>query len=157
MWFKASEVPFEYFGDRAKTDASYRGAYFTLGDMGYVDDEGFLFLTDRSANLIISGGVNIYPAEVDAVLLEHTAVADAAVIGVPSDEWGEEVLAVIEVRAGVPPSSELADDLVVFCRQRLAHFKCPRRVEFVDRLPRQDNGKIYKRLLRDRYRERAAT
>jgi long-chain acyl-CoA synthetase len=157
MWFKASEVPFEYFGDRAKTDASYRGAYFTLGDMGYVDDEGFLFLTDRSANLIISGGVNIYPAEVDAVLLEHSAVADAAAIGVPSDEWGEEVLAVVEVRAGLPPSSELADDLVAFCRKRLAHFKCPRRVEFVDRLPRQDNGKIYKRLLRDRYRERAAT
>ncbi|MDQ6852998.1 MAG: AMP-binding protein [Actinomycetota bacterium] len=157
VWFKASEVPFEYFGDRAKTDASYRGRYFTLGDMGYVDDEGFVFLTDRSANLIISGGVNIYPAEVDAVLLEHAAVADAAVIGVPSDEWGEEVLAVIEVRAGVTPSSELADDLVASCRRRLAHFKCPRRVEFVDRLPRQDNGKIYKRVLRDRYRERAAT
>ena len=157
VWFKASEVPFEYFGDRAKTDSSYRGRYFTLGDMGYVDDEGFLFLTDRSANLIISGGVNIYPAEVDAVLLEHAAVADAAVIGVPSDEWGEEVLAVIEVRADVIPSSELADDLVAFCRDRMAHFKCPRRVEFVDRLPRQDNGKIYKRVLRDRYRERAAT
>jgi long-chain acyl-CoA synthetase len=157
VWFKASEDPFEYFGDRAKTDASYRGRYFTLGDMGYVDDDGFLFLTDRSANVVISGGVNIYPAEVDAVLLEHPAVADAAVIGVPDDEWGEEVLAVIELRAGVTPSSELADDLVAFCRKRLAHFKCPRRVEFVDRLPRQDNGKIYKRLLRDRYRERAAT
>lgn len=157
VWFKASEVPFEYFGDRAKTDASYRGRYFTLGDMGYLDDEGFLFLTDRSANLIISGGVNIYPAEVDAVLLDHTAVADAAVIGVPDDEWGEEVLAVIEVRAGVVASPELADDLFAFCRERLAHFKCPRRVEFVDRLPRQDNGKIYKRLLRDRYRDRATT
>ena len=157
VWFKASEVPFEYFGDRAKTDASYRGHYFTLGDMGYVDDEGFLFLTDRSADLIISGGVNIYPAEVDAVLLEHAAVADAAVVGVPSDEWGEEVLAVIEVRAGVVPSPDLAGDLVAFCRGRLAHFKCPRRIEFLDRLPRQDNGKIYKRLLRDRYRERAAT
>jgi long-chain acyl-CoA synthetase len=157
VWFKASEVPFEYFKDRAKTDASYRGRYFTLGDMGYVDEDGFLFLTDRSANLIISGGVNIYPAEIDAVLLEHPAVADVAVIGVPNDEWGEEVLAVVEARAGVYPSSDLADELAAFCRRRLARYKCPRRVEFVDHLPRQDNGKIYKRLLRDRYRERAAT
>jgi long-chain acyl-CoA synthetase len=156
VWFKASEVPFEYFKDQAKTDASYRGRYFTLGDVGYVDDDGFLFLTDRSANVIISGGVNIYPAEVDAVLLEHPAVADAAVIGVPNDEWGEEVLAVIELRDGVLPSEELVDELVSFCRERLAHYKCPRRVDFVDRLPRQDNGKIYKRLLRDRYHDLAA-
>ena len=157
VWLKASEVPFEYFKDPAKTESSYRDSHFTLGDMGYIDDEGFLFLTDRSANLIISGGVNIYPAEVDAVLLEHPAVADAAVIGVPNDEWGEEVLAVIEPREGVTPDADLADELVAFCRDRLAHYKCPRRVEFVDRLPRQDNGKIYKRLLRDRYRERATT
>ncbi|HMF04670.1 MAG TPA: AMP-binding protein, partial [Acidimicrobiia bacterium] len=157
VWFKASEVPFEYFKDPAKTESSYRDRHFTLGDMGYVDEDGFLFLTDRSANLIISGGVNIYPAEVDAVLLEHPAVADVAVIGVPDAEWGEEVLAVVEPRAGTAPADELADDLVAFCRDRLAHYKCPRRVEFVDRLPRQDNGKIYKRLLRDRYRERAST
>ena len=157
VWFKASEVPFEYFKDRSKTESSYRERHFTLGDMGYVDDDGFLFLTDRSANLIISGGVNIYPAEVDAVLLDHPAVADAAVIGVPSPEWGEEVLAVVQLRAGVEPSGDLADKLVGFCRTRLAHYKCPRRVEFVDQLPRQDNGKIYKRLLRDRYRERAST
>jgi long-chain acyl-CoA synthetase len=157
VWFKASEVPFEYYKDRAKTESSYRDRDFTLGDMGYVDDEGFLFLTDRSANLIISGGVNIYPAEVDAVLLDHAAVADAAVVGVPDDEWGESVLAVVEPRSDVLPSPELAEELVTFCRDRLAHFKCPRRVEFVDRLPRQDNGKIYKRQLRDRYRERAST
>jgi long-chain acyl-CoA synthetase len=157
VWFKASEVPFEYYKDRAKTELSYRDRHFTLGDMGYVDEDGFLFLTDRSANLIISGGVNIYPAEVDAVLLEHAAVADVAVIGVPNPEWGEEVLAVIEPRAGVVPGDELGNELVGFCRDRLAHYKCPRRVEFVDRLPRQDNGKIYKRLLRDRYREGAST
>jgi acyl-coenzyme A synthetase/AMP-(fatty) acid ligase len=101
--------------------------------------------------------VNIYPAEVDAVLLDHPGVADAAVIGVPNPEWGEEVLAVVELRAGVEPSGDLADELVGFCRDRLSHYKCPRRVEFVDQLPRQDNGKIYKRLLRDRYRERAST
>jgi long-chain acyl-CoA synthetase len=157
VWFKASEVPFEYFKDRAKTESSYREHHFTLGDMGYADEDGFLFLTDRSANLIISGGVNIYPAEVDAVLLEHPAVADAAVIGVPNPEWGEEVLGVVEVRPNATPSNELAEELVAFCRDRLAHYKCPRRIEFIDRLPRQDNGKIYKRLLRDRYRERAPT
>jgi long-chain acyl-CoA synthetase len=157
VWFKASAVPFEYFKDAPKTESSYRGSYFTLGDMGYLDEDGFLFLTDRTANLVISGGVNIYPAEVDAVLLEHPAVADAAVIGVPNDEWGEEVLAVVEARAGLVPDANLADELIAFCRGRLAHFKCPRRVEFVDRLPRQDNGKIYKRLLRDRYRQRATT
>jgi long-chain acyl-CoA synthetase len=157
VWFKASEVPFEYFKDRVKTESSYRERHFTLGDMGYADEDGFLFLTDRSANLIISGGVNIYPAEVDAVLLEHPAVADAAVIGVPNPEWGEEVLGVVEVRPNAAPSNELAEELVAFCRDRLAHYKCPRRIEFIDRLPRQDNGKIYKRLLRDRYRERAPT
>src|SRR3954467_6776961 len=123
--------------------------------MGYLDEDGYLFLTDRTANLIISGGVNIYPAEVDAVLLEHPAVADVATIGVPNDEWGEEVKAVVELRAGTEPSAELASELVAFCRGRLAHYKCPRSVDFVDTLPRQDNGKIYKRLLRDRYRAQA--
>ena len=92
---------FEYFGDEDKTDGAYRGDYFTLGDVGRIDEDGFLFLTDRSANLIISGGVNIYPAEVDAVLLQHPAVADVAVIGVPDDEWGESVLAVVERKPGV--------------------------------------------------------
>ena len=92
----------------AKTESTFRGDYFTLGDVGYLDDDGYLYLTDRSANLIISGGVNIYPAEVDAVLLEHPAVGDVAVIGVPDDEWGEAVLAVVEPCAGVEPTDELA-------------------------------------------------
>jgi acyl-CoA synthetase (AMP-forming)/AMP-acid ligase II len=96
--------------------------------------------------------VNIYPAEIDAVLLEHPAVGDAATIGVPDDEWGEAVVAVVELREGLDESDELGAELVAFCRERLAGFKCPRTVEFVDELPRQDNGKIYKRLLRDRYR-----
>jgi long-chain acyl-CoA synthetase len=148
---------FEYYKDSGKTSDSYRGDYFTLGDMGYMDDDGYLFLTDRTANLIISGGVNIYPAEVDAVLLQHPAVGDAATIGVPNDDWGEEVKAVVELQAGIDATPALADELIAFCRERLASFKCPRTVDFVAELPRQDNGKIYKRLLRDQYRAAAAS
>jgi long-chain acyl-CoA synthetase len=153
VFLKAPAVGrFEYFKDSNKTSDAYRGEYFTLGDMGYKDEDGFLYLTDRTANLIISGGVNIYPAEVDAVLLTHPAVGDAATIGVPHTEWGEEVKAVVELQPGLTPSGELAAELIEHCRDRLAHFKCPRSVDFVDELPRQDNGKIYKRVLRDRYR-----
>jgi long-chain acyl-CoA synthetase len=155
VFMKAPETGrFRYFGDDDKTASAYRpqGDYFTLGDVGYLDDDGFLFLTDRSANLVISGGVNIYPAEVDAVLLQHPAVGDAATIGIPNAEWGEEVKAVVELQPGVEPSAELADELIEHCRQRLARYKCPRTVDFVDELPRQDNGKIYKRVLRERYR-----
>ncbi len=143
---------FAYYKDDDKTASAYRGDYFTLGDVGYFDVEGYLYLTDRTSNLIISGGVNIYPAEVDAVLLEHAAVGDAAVIGIPDDEWGESVLAVVEPRDGITPDAALADELKAFCRDRLAHFKCPRRVEFLTPLPRADNGKIYKRRLRETFR-----
>jgi long-chain acyl-CoA synthetase len=158
VYIKAPEAArFEYYKDSEKTKGSFRGDYFTLGDMGYMDSDGFLFLTDRTANLIISGGVNIYPAEVDAVLLEHPAVGDAATIGIPNPEWGEEVKAVVELQPGIEATPELAKELLEFCRGKLAGFKCPRSLDFVDELPRQDNGKIYKRLLRDRYREAAAS
>ena len=134
----------------------YRGDYYTLGDVGYMDEEGFLFLTDRSVDLIITGGVNVYPTEIDAVLLAHPKVADSATIGVPNDEWGEEVKSVVELAAGVEPSRHLEAELIEFSRERLAHFKCPKTIDFVDQLPRQDNGKIYRRLLRDMYRNVAA-
>jgi long-chain acyl-CoA synthetase len=148
------ERRFAYYRDEAKTAAAFRDDWLTLGDMGYLDEDGYLFLTDRSTNLIISGGVNIYPAEVDEVLFAHPAVADAATIGVPNDEWGEEVRAVVQLAAPYQASPDLARELIAFCRDRLAHYKCPKSVDFADELPRQDNGKIYKRLLREQYRAR---
>jgi long-chain acyl-CoA synthetase len=156
VWIKtAPGAEFEYFGDKAKTAEAIVDTHFTLGDVGYLDDDGYLFLTDRSANLIISGGVNIYPAEVDAVLLQHPAVGDVAVIGVPDDDMGESVKAVVELRDGVEGSPELAAEMIAFVRDRIAHYKAPKSVDFVDRLPREDNGKIYKRRLRDQYRQNA--
>jgi long-chain acyl-CoA synthetase len=146
---------FTYFKDEDKTAGAYKGDWYTLGDVGYLDDDGWLFLTDRSAHLIISGGVNIYPAEVEAVLLTHPAVGDVGVIGVPNDEWGEEVKAVVEPQPGVEATPALAAELVAFCRDRLASFKCPRSVDFTEALPRHDNGKLYKQALRAAYRERA--
>jgi long-chain acyl-CoA synthetase len=154
VWLRALPATrFQYFKDDDETAKSYRGEYFTLGDIGYLDEDGFLFLTDRSANLIISGGVNVYPAEIDAVLLEHPAVADAAAIGVPNEEWGEEVKAVVQLKPGIAASDELAEQLLAHCRARLAHYKCPRSIDFTDALPRLDNGKIYKHRLREMYRE----
>ncbi|MEY2473475.1 MAG: long-chain acyl-CoA synthetase [Actinomycetota bacterium] len=156
VWIKTVKgAEFEYFGDKEKTAKTVVDTHFTLGDVGYLDEDRWLFLTDRSANLIISGGVNIYPAEVDAVLLEHPAVGDVAVIGVPDEDMGEEVKAVVELKRDVQPSPELAAELIAFTRDRIAHFKCPRTVDFVDKLPREDNGKIYKRRLREEYRNNA--
>jgi long-chain acyl-CoA synthetase len=144
-------MAFEYKGDPEKTRAARRGEYFTVGDVGLLNEEGFLFLRDRKIDMIISGGVNIYPAEVEAALLAHPQVADAAVFGIPHDDWGEEVKAVVEPAAGAAPGPALAAALVDFCRERLAVYKCPRSIDFTPALPRDPNGKLYKRRLRDPY------
>ena len=122
------------------------------GDLGSLDERGRLTVLGRRSDTIVTGGENVAPVEVEAILLEHPAVADVAVIGIPNDEWGEEVKAVVELQAGYEPSRDLAAELIEHCRAHLARFKCPHSVDFIDALPRQDNGKIYKRLLRDRYR-----
>jgi acyl-CoA synthetase (AMP-forming)/AMP-acid ligase II len=131
----------------------HRGA--ELRDIGYLDADGYLYLCDRKSDMIISGGVNIYPAEVDAVLLEHPTVGDVATIGVPDEEWGEAVKSVVQLADGVEGTDELAAELMRFCRAHLAHFKCPRSVDFVPELPREDTGKIFKRKLREQYRAAA--
>jgi long-chain acyl-CoA synthetase len=141
-----SGVRFSYAGSPEKSAEMWRGDLYTVGDMGYLDQDGYLFLTDRQQDVIISGGANIYPAEVEAVLFAHPAVADCAVIGVPDAEWGEQVKAIVESRSPVT-----ADELIEFCRGNLANDKCPRSVDFVKRLPRDDNGKLRKRELRDPY------
>jgi long-chain acyl-CoA synthetase len=152
IYFRApKQGRFEYYHDEQKTASAYRGEFFTLRDMGYFDEDGYLFLSGRSAEVIISGGVNIYPAEVDAVLLRHETVGDVATIGAPNEEWGEEVKAVVMLHDGLEASESLANELIEFCREHLAHYKCPRTVDFVTELPRHDTGKIYRRLVRDRY------
>ncbi|MEQ8486292.1 MAG: AMP-binding protein [Pseudomonadales bacterium] len=142
---------FEYFKADDKTRDSYRGDWFTLGDMGYLDADGFLFLTGRSAETIISGGVNIYPQEIDAVLLQHPAVLDVCTVGVPNEEWGEEVKSVIQVKPGVTADDDLASDIVAFARARLPGFKCPRSVTFDPELPRLPSGKIQRKQVRARF------
>jgi long-chain acyl-CoA synthetase len=141
---------FAYASAPEKTQAAWRGEFFTAGDMGYVDGDGYLFLTDRKIDMIISGGANVYPAEVEAVLIAHPAVMDVAVFGVPDPEWGERVHAMVELGTAAG-----TDDLLQFCRQRLAHYKCPTTVQVVERLPRDPNGKIRKRVLRAPYWEGA--
>ena len=146
--------PFEYHNDPGKTatvtnDRGWR----TLGDIGYLDDDGFLYLTDRQAHMIISGGVNIYPQEAENVLSAHPAVVDVAVIGVPDEEMGEAVKAVVQLADPAAATPTLAEDLLAYCRTQLATYKSPRTVDFVDELPRDPNGKLYKRLLRERYWE----
>jgi long-chain acyl-CoA synthetase len=144
---------FEYFKDPDKTRQSKRGEYRTVGDIGSLDEDGYLYLSDRKADMIISGGVNIYPAEIESVLITHPRVADVAVFGIPNTEWGEEVKAVVEL---LPGKREADDDqvraeLLEFLQGRVARYKLPRSIDFVDALPRDPNGKLYKRRLRDPY------
>ncbi|MBV9039609.1 MAG: AMP-binding protein, partial [Acidimicrobiia bacterium] len=142
---------FEYYKDKEKTDQTFRENFFTVGDAGYLDDDGFLFLVDRKSDMIISGGVNIYPAEIESVFLTHPKVGDAAVFGIPHDDWGEEVKAVIEPAEGIEAGAALSDELMEFASERLAKYKLPKSIDFVDELPRDPNGKLYKRKLRDPY------
>ena len=143
---------FEYHNDAEKTAGSRNArGWSTLGDVGYLDDDGFLYLTDRKAFMIISGGVNIYPQEAENVLIGHPKVADVAVFGVPNPDFGEEVKAVVQPIDMAAAGPELEQELIAFCRSQLADVKCPRTVDFRDELPRHPTGKLYKRLLKDEY------
>jgi long-chain acyl-CoA synthetase len=154
VWIKPpGGAEFEYHKDKKKTKENWRDGFFTVGDMGYLDEDGWLFLSDRKADMIISGGVNIYPAEAENVLLTHPKVGDAAVIGVPNDDFGEEVKAIVEPAAGIEPSDEVAQELIEFVRSKLAHFKCPRTLDFIVEMPRTPTGKVLKRNLREPYWE----
>jgi fatty-acyl-CoA synthase len=153
VWFESAQRAV-YRGDPEQTDAiTHPAGWQTLGDVGYVDDDGYLFLTDRWTHKIVTGGANVFPREVEDALLAHPQVLDVAVIGVPDDDMGEVVHAVVQPVSWDDTSLELATELVAWCRDRLAHYKCPRAVDFERELPRGDNGKLYKRVLRDRYWE----
>jgi fatty-acyl-CoA synthase len=154
----AAVAPFEYHNDPEKTAASRHPAHdnwCTVGDVGYLDKDGYLFLTDRKGFMIISGGVNIYPQEVENALALHPKILDVAVIGVPDPEMGEQVKAVVQLRAGVTPSDELAAEIIAYVRDRIAHYKAPKSVDFVDELPRTATGKLVKRVLIDPYANRS--
>jgi fatty-acyl-CoA synthase len=146
--------PFEYHNDPDKTASIvHERGWRTLGDMGHLDEDGYLYLTDRQSDMIISGGVNIYPRETEDVLATHPAVADAAVFGVPDPEMGESVKAVVQLLDPASSSPDTEAELIAYCRDRLAGFKCPRSIDFVAELPRDPNGKLYKRLVREPYWE----
>ena len=148
----ANGSDFSYYKDPEKTAAAKNQmGWSTLGDIGYVDDDNFLYLKDRKSFMIISGGVNIYPQETENVLINHALVEDVAVFGVPNREFGEEVKAVVQLLDPRQASQQLAADLIDFCRERISHVKCPKSVDFTDQLPRHPTGKLYKRELRDRY------
>ena len=171
IYMKMGAIRFEYKGDKAKTEAGRLrpevrpgqepgggGDFFTVGDIGYLTEDGFLFLSDRKADMIISGGANIYPAEIENEILVHPKVADVAVFGIPDDEWGEQIKAVVEPAAGVLPGPELTAEILAFLDGRLARMMYPKSIDYIDRMPREPNGKLLKRKLRDPYwkdRERA--
>lgn len=147
-------MPFKYLKDDEKTrDAQHpkHANWSALGDVGYVDEDGFLYLTDRATFMIISGGVNIYPQEIEDAMIMHPKVQDVAVVGVPNEEMGEEVKAVVQLIPGLEPSDEVTDELMAYAREHIAHYKCPRSIDYEDELPRLPTGKLYKRILKDRY------
>jgi long-chain acyl-CoA synthetase len=152
VWF-AGATPFVYHNAPEKTAATFneRG-WATLGDLGHLDEEGYLYLSDRRADLILSGGVNVYPAEIESVLLEHPLIADAAAVGVPDPDLGEVVLAIVQAVADPALVGLSAEAVIAFCRDRLASIKCPRVVVFVEALPRTPTGKLLRRELKERYR-----
>ena len=140
----AGTARFRYHRDEEKTAQAWQEDAFTVGDVGYLDDGGYLFITDRSSDMILRGGVNVYPAEIEQCLYTHPAVVDCAVLGVPDERYGEAILALVEARRPVS-----AEELARHCREHLAGFKCPQTFEVVDELPRDPNGKVLKRWLRE--------
>ncbi|MDQ2726435.1 MAG: AMP-binding protein, partial [Actinomycetota bacterium] len=154
VYFERDHVPFRYHNDPDKTAEAanpQHPTWTTIGDIGYQDDEGFLYLTDRKAFMIISGGVNIYPQEIEGVLALHPKVADVAVIGIPDPDLGEQVKAVVQPAAGAVPGVDLAAEITAYLRTRIAGYKVPRSVDFISELPRTPTGKLVKGPLRDRY------
>ncbi|MFG2518240.1 acyl-CoA synthetase [Streptomyces sp. NPDC048527] len=153
VYMKMSTGGFSYHKDETKTKKNRIGDFFTVGDLGILDEDGYLYLRDRKIDMIISGGVNIYPAEIESALLTHPAVADAAAFGIPNDDWGEEVKAVVEPAEGHTASDALAAEILAHCERQLAGYKRPKTVDFIETMPRDPNGKLYKRRLRDPYWE----
>ena len=154
IYFELPQMPFSYFKDNEKTkDAQHpqHPNWTALGDVGYVDDDGFLYLTDRATFMIISGGVNIYPQEIEDALIMHDKIADVAVVGAPHEEMGEEVVAAVQLASGITPDEAVQEELMTYAREHIAHYKCPRRIDFMPELPRLPTGKLYKRLIKDRY------
>jgi long-chain acyl-CoA synthetase len=153
VYMATQTAEFEYHGDKEKTRKNRIGKFFTVGDVGVIDEDGYLFLRDRKIDMIISGGANIYPAEIENVLLSHPKVGDAAAFGIPHEDWGEEVKAVVEPAEGINGDDELAREILAFCSDKLAKFKMPKSIDFTTEMPRDPNGKLYKRKLRDPYWE----
>jgi long-chain acyl-CoA synthetase len=151
VYMRMGAATFDYHNDEEKTKASRARGMFTVGDIGYLDADGYLYLCDRKSDMIISGGVNVYPAEIESALSGHPAVADVAVFGIPHDDWGEEIKAVVQPAPGTEPGPELTAGLLAYLSPRLARFKLPRTIDYVTELPRDPNGKLYKRRLRDPY------
>lgn len=156
VWIRMGEYRFEYHGDQEKTQKAWSRGFFTVGDAGYLDEDGYLFLCDRKSDMIITGGVNVYPAEIEAAFIGHPAVADIAVFGIPDERFGEQIKAVVQPTEGVVGDETLVESLLAYARVHLAGFKCPRSIDFTAALPRDDNGKLYKRRLRDPYWEGTA-